>query len=104
MSRKYLWTWGGKFVGHREGDDLWTHDGRHVGRFHGDEVFAQDGDYLGELYDEGDDRLITRTRLPSGREAPFVPHASRVGYAPLIGYIGNMNVLGYQEFPSPDKL
>jgi hypothetical protein len=36
-----LWTWGGTYFGHRDGDDLWTHSGRHVGRFHGDELYGR---------------------------------------------------------------
>ena len=43
----WLWTWGGRCFGYRDGDDLWTYDGRHVGRFHDDEVYAPDGQYLG---------------------------------------------------------
>ena len=52
-----LWTWGGTYFGHREGDELWTYDGRLVGRFVGDEVFGTDGRYLGEIRDS--DHLIT---------------------------------------------
>lgn len=46
---QWLWTWGGKSFGYRDGDNLWTQDGRHVGRFHGDEVYGADGSYLGEI-------------------------------------------------------
>jgi len=35
-----LWTWGGTYFGHREGDELWTYDGRLVGRFVGDEFLG----------------------------------------------------------------
>jgi hypothetical protein len=39
----WLFTWGGKCFGYREGDDLWTHDGRHIGRFYGEEVYGKRG-------------------------------------------------------------
>lgn len=38
---KALWTWEGKFFGHRGIDELWTHDGRHVGHFYGDDIWGK---------------------------------------------------------------
>jgi hypothetical protein len=63
----WLWTWGGKCFGYRDGDDLWTYDGQHVGRFHGDEIYGRDGRYLGEVMNES--RLITNKAKGAGDKA-----------------------------------
>lgn len=98
----WLWTWGGKSFGYRDGDDLWTHDGRHVGRFIGSEVYAPDGRYLGEIMN--DDRLITDPSKKSWRQGVFSPWGSRVGYVPYVDYVGNAMYAGYEDFPAPDTL
>ncbi|NSW84553.1 MAG: hypothetical protein HPY90_15220 [Syntrophothermus sp.] len=66
---QWLWTWGGRCFGYRDGDDLWTYDGKHVGRFIGDEVYAPDGSYLGEIKDG---RLITNLSKKHYRNSPSV--------------------------------
>jgi hypothetical protein len=97
-----LWTWGGKFFGHRDGDDLWAHDGHHVGRFQGDEVYGPDGLYLGELMD--DERLITSISKKSWRQGGFTPYANRVGFVPYVDFVGYIMYAGYEDFPSPEEL
>ena len=99
---EWLWTWGGKSFGYREGDSLWTHDGRHVGRFHADEIYGPDGAYLGELRNK--DRLITNVGKKGRRMSGFGPHASRVGYVPYVDYVGYVMYVGYEDFPNPDDL
>ena len=44
-----MFTWKGRSIGYKDGENLWTYSGKHVGRFHGDEVYGLDGRYLGEL-------------------------------------------------------
>ena len=97
-----LWTWGGKFFGYRDGDDLWTHDGRHVGRFRGDNAFDQHGRYLGEVMQR--DRLITSTTKGIGQTGIFTPYAKRAGIARYANYAGYAMYAGYRDFPSPDSL
>lgn len=99
---KMLWTWGGKFFGHREGDDLWTHDERHVGRFEGDEIYGPDGRYLGEI--QSVDRLITSRSKAAWRKSRFSPYSRVVGYVPYVGYVGNVMYAGYQNFPGPKEI
>lgn len=97
----WLWTWGGKSFGFRDGEDLWTHDGRQVGRFRGEEVFAPDGRYLGELR-KG--KLITRISSKNRRGPVFAPHANRVGRVDRVGHVGSVMIAGYEDFPGPDEL
>lgn len=95
---KNLWTWGGEYIGRRQGNDLWTHDGQHVGSFYGDDVFAPDGLYLGEI--KGQSRLITNLSKKHQRRGSFSPSMAQVGWVPFIGYIGNVMYSGYEDFPS----
>ena len=99
---KALWTWGGTFFGHRDGDELWTHNGRHIGHFHGDEVYAHDGRYLGEI--RSNNRLITCLSKTSWRKGAFAPYANRVGVVPYVGYVGFVMYAGYEDFPSPEAV
>lgn len=98
----WLWTWGGKCFGYRDGDDLWTHDGRHVGRFNGDKVFDPSGKYLGELMNEN--RLIRRKGTRSLRGYNFRPWAKRAAYAKYANYAGYAMYAGYEDFPAPETL
>jgi len=69
---KAVWTWGGKFFGHIDGDNLWTYDGRHVGRLNGEEIYGPDGRYLGEVMN--DNRLITNNAKRSWAGYSFTPY------------------------------
>jgi hypothetical protein len=102
MSTSSLWTWGGKYFGCRDDNDLWTQDGRHVGRFRDNEVYGPDGRYIGEVMNG--DRLITSKGKSSQRQGSFAPFASRVGHVGYVNYVGNVMLVGYEDFPSPDKL
>jgi hypothetical protein len=97
----YLWTWSGEFFGYREADELWTHDGRHVGRFSEDDVYGTDGSYLGEMRGR---RLIRKTAKEHKRRGGFTPKSSRVSSVPYANYVGNVMILGYEDFPSPERL
>jgi hypothetical protein len=96
-----LWTWGGAYFGHRDGDELWTYDGRLVGRFVGDEVFGTDGRYLGEIR-EGD-HLITDTHKKHKRRDSFFGQRRRVLEVQRMRGMRGMPG-GYEDFPGPDKL
>jgi len=100
-SMEWLWTWGGRCFGYRDGDDLWTHDGRHVGRFYGDEVYALDGQYLGEI--TSGNRLIANKSKKSWRRGSFTPYAQRAGYAKYADYAGYAMYAGYEDFPKLEK-
>ncbi len=93
----WLWTWGGRCFGYRDGDDLWTHDGKHIGRFVGEEVYGSDGRYLGEVM--SDNRLITNMSKQSRHGGGFVPHAGRVAYIKYVDYVGYAMYAGYEDFP-----
>ena len=69
-----LWTWGGKYVGYRDGRDFWSPEGRHAGRFVEDELYAPDGYYMGEVL-EG--RLIYRRGKESKRAVGFAAEPTR---------------------------
>ena len=94
----WLWRWGGKCFGYRDGDDLFTHRGRQAGRFHGDEVYGADGRYLGEFMSG---RLITNRSKASWRKAGFTP-VLRGSYAKYADYVGYAMYAGHEDFPSPD--
>jgi len=99
---EYLWTWGGAFFGHRDGDELWTRDGQHVGHFYDDVVYGPDGRYLGEI--QGDNRLITCLSKKSWRKGRFFPNANRAGFVPYVDDVGYVMYAGYEDFPSPEKI
>jgi hypothetical protein len=96
-----LWTWGGTYFGHREGDGLWTYDGRLVGRFVSDEVFGTDGRYLGEIR-EGD-YLIADTHKKHKRRGSFFGQRRRALELQRMRGMRGMPG-GYEDFPGPDKL
>jgi hypothetical protein len=98
----HVWTWGGRYFGYFDGDDLWTHDGRHVGRRDGDEIFGTRVQYLGEVMDG--DRLITSLAKGSRRKAPFGAWGRRAGVVPYVNYVGYVMYLGYTDFPAPEAL
>jgi hypothetical protein len=95
-----LWTWSGKYFGHRDGDDLWAFHGKHVGRFHDEDVYGRDGRYLGEIMN---DRLITNKAMAGLKKAPFAPYGSRVGSVGYAAYVGYVMYSGYEDFPGPDQ-
>ena len=99
---QWLWTWGGKSFGYRDGDNLWTQDGRHVGHFHGDEVYGADGSYLGEIRNKN--RLITHLSKRHRHKSRFAPLGRRVSYVPFVDYVGYVMYVGYQDFPAPTEL
>lgn len=94
---KWLFTWGGRCFGYREGDDLWTYDGRHVGRFYNEDVYGPDGGYLGEIMNEN--RLITNKSKKIWRQGSFTHYCKRVGYVKYVDYVGNVMYAGYEDFP-----
>lgn len=96
-----LWTWGGKFFGYREGDDLRTHTGIHVGKFHGDEIYGSDGYYLGEV--KNDRRLITKINKKGHRKSSFNPRMKRTGRTKHTDYTGYTMYTGSKDFPAPEE-
>ena len=97
----HMWTWGGKYFGYREGDDLWTHSGHHVGRFYDDEIADQLGRYLGELMNGN--RLIVNTTRRSSHYPTFAPRARRVALMKCMAYVGYVVYMGYEDFPPPEN-
>ena len=96
----YLWTWGGKFFGYRDGDLLFTHRGKCVGHFDGDEIYGRHGEYLGELMNG--DRLITNRSKKGwrGSTAPAVQGGAIGRYA---NYVGYAMYVGHEDFTDPDS-
>ena len=97
----YLWTWGGKFFGYRDGDLLFTHRGKCVGRFSGDEVCGRGGEYLGELING--DRLIANRSKRSWR-GPAAPSVQGGAIGRLANYVGYVMYAGHEDSPDPDEL
>ena len=95
----WLYTWGGRFFGYRDGDNLWTYTGTHAGRFREDEVYGPDGFYLGEMRNE---RLITRISKRPKRMGIFSPRARRASRARRADRVGRVMPVGYVDFPVID--
>lgn len=94
----WLWTWGGRCFGYRDGDNLWTYNGKHVGKFYDDEVYDRNGVYLGEIKNEN--RLITCISKKGRRKSSFTPYANRCGYVKYVNYVGYVMYAGYEDFPN----
>lgn len=97
--RQWLWTWGGRCFGYRDGENLYRYDGRYVGRFFGDEVFGVDGRYLGELRNE---KRLIRNLSKTNRLKGALRRGDRGAFAPYADYAGFAMYAGYEDFPSPE--
>lgn len=97
---EWLYTWGGRSFGYKDGDRLYTHDGRNVGKFYGNEIYGQDRAYLGEIRNQ---ILITNTSKKGNRKSGFVQNAGRVGMVNRIDRVGNVMVVGFEDFPKLEK-
>lgn len=97
----HVWTWGGKYFGFREGDDLWTHTGIHVGRFNAEDVCDKTGSYLGEVMNGN--RLIVNLSKKSMRYSSFSPWARRAGLVKFTDYVGYAMYVGHEDFPPPER-
>ena len=96
---KHLWTWGGKYFGYRNDNQLRTHDGQGIGRFYGDEVYGVDGRYLGEI--RNSNRLITKRSKKTSRRSSFSPSVGAVS-GKCARYAGYAMIAGYEDFPDPE--
>jgi hypothetical protein len=97
---EWLWTWGGKCFGYREGDHLWTYSGKHAGFFHGDEVYGPDGWYLGEIKQAN--RLVTDRSKYGWSKPPFSRAIDRLACPRYGDYPGLTLYFNHRDFPSPD--
>ena len=93
-----LWTWEGKYFGHRRRDDLFTTSGQCVGRFRGDEIFDAAGMYLGEIHDS---RLI-RNKQKRGRMGPRAERLATAAVPPLADVEGKQPMGQFEGFPAPE--
>ena len=91
-----MFTWGGKSIGYRDGENLWTYSGKHVGKFHGDEVYGPEGHYLGELKNG---KLIAKTSMKARRKSRFTPRMNRMGRVKTVNHVGRVMLVGYEDFP-----
>lgn len=96
-----VWTWGGKYFGYVDGEDLWTYNGQNVGRIYNDRIFGPKGNYLGEIM-KGD-RLITHQERIARKGPRFTPAGKTVGRAKCVNYESYEMISGYQDFPSPEE-
>lgn len=99
--KQHLWTWGGKYFGFRDGDDLRTHFGKHAGRFFGDEVYSSKGKYLGELRNKK--FLITNRGKSHYAKAPFSRRGDMGSYGSMGDYGAHGMLGGYEDFPAPEE-
>lgn len=99
---QWLWTWGGKSFGYREGNNLWTHDGRHIGHFFENEIYNSNGNYLGEIKSEN--RLITNISKKSWKSSSFTPYANTAGFVNYADYVEYVMIAGYDDLPSAEDL
>lgn len=84
------------------GNDLWTYSGRHVGHRTGDEIFSPTGRYLGEVMQNG--RLVTNKAKAGHQGNTFKPRPPRAP-RPLEPSKNALTIYkGYQDFPHPDLI
>lgn len=99
---EWIWTSAGRCFGYWIDADLWTYHGKHVGRRRGNDIYAPTGRYIGELTENG--RLITN-RAKTGMTARiFVPAMPRSSKKRLPANEGSPPRVGHQDFPHPDDL
>lgn len=94
-----MFTWKGRSIGYKDGENLWTYSGKHVGRFYGDEVYGPDGRYLGELKNG---KLIAKTSMKSRRKSRFTPRMKRMGRVKTVNRVGSVMLVGHEDFPVVD--
>jgi hypothetical protein len=93
-----LWTWDGKYFGHRHRDDLFTSEGKRVGRFRGDDIFDSYGIYLGEVLDG---RLVT-SKAKRGGMGPRAEPGTGAVIPPLADVEGKEPLGQFKGFPAPE--
>lgn len=71
----WLWSWGGKCVGYKDGDYLWGYDGHNIGKFYGMEVYSPDSCYLFEQYSNG--RLVIDKSKKNKTNEQYTPLNTR---------------------------
>lgn len=96
-----LWTWGGKYFGYLDGDDLWTYNGLNAGRIFNGKIFGPKGNYLGEI--RNGDRLITHISSMQQKGPRFTPGSKTEGRAKCVSYEGLPMLPEYQDFPSAEE-
>ena len=102
MAPTWIWTWGGKCFGYREGDSLFTYEGKEAGRFVGAEIYGVDGRYIGEVRNAEDgQRLITslykKSRIIGGGFYPAHHHT----FSKPADRREEQLYTGYEDFPAP---
>ena len=89
------WAWGGKYIGHRNGDYLYSSRGNPIGYFNGDEVYDFNGKYIGELKNEN--RLIVNRSKRSYRKSLRAKPCNIAGSS-YANYAGYAMYAGYDDF------
>lgn len=91
-----VWTWGGKYFGYIDGQNLWSRDGRHVGKISGEEIYNPSGKYMGEVKNEN--RLLTAINKKRLAGPAFTPQSRRIAVSGFdrTGYAMDP---GYEDFP-----
>lgn len=92
----WLWTWGGKFFGYKDGLDLWTYTGKHVGKFYVNEVYGENGQYLGELLYG---RLIISVKKKNYVRGPFIPYRKRYYTSYYVDHVRRPMLKSHEDFP-----
>lgn len=89
------WAWGGKYIGHRNGDVLYYKMGTSIGRFSKDELYGFSGHYLAEI--KNNNRLIVdKSKKHSIRSISSKPcNTCGTSYCDYVGYV---MYAGYENF------
>lgn len=89
------WAWGGKYIGHRNGDVLYYKTGVPIGRFFDKELYDFSGCYLAEI--KNNDRLIVdQNKKHSLRSVSSKPcDTCGTSYCDYAGYV---TYAGYEDF------
>jgi hypothetical protein len=96
---EWLYNWGGRSFGYKDGNNLYAHDGRNVGKFTNGEIFGPDGHYLGELMNS---RLIANISKKKKRGNQFTP-VNQIEHINHINFADTIMLAGYEDFPKLEK-
>lgn len=89
------WSWGGQYVGFREGNYLFSKKGTPIGVFRGNDLYNFKGRYIGEIRSK-DRLLVNKSKMHCIAPISTIP-CNRVGRS-YCNYVGNIMIAGYEDF------
>lgn len=93
---KKFWSWGGRYIGVRQGEYLVSCEGKVLGRFYGNEIYNQEGFYIGEL--GRNDRIYKNRNKCCQRRGIFSYGIRGTINQRYRDYAPYPSIAGYEEF------